>query len=160
MGHRHFLHVGGPEHHPASIQRRRVFNETVEELGLHSHGVTCGPWDGPYARDIVAELPDDSPVTAIVAGNDELAAGVIAGAHNREWSVPSRLSVSGWDDNPVGAFMPPALTTVHVDHASLGRAAMERLIASLRGTTESLSNQQPPLNTVVWRDSVAAAHQM
>ena len=156
---RHLAQISGSEagRGPAS-RRHPVVRPRLDEdaLGLTSAGVTWGPWDGAYARDVIAALPDDSPVTAIVAGNDELAAGAIAGAVQRGWSVPARVSVSGWDDNPVGAFMPPALTTVRVDHASLGRAAMERLIASVRGTPLAVEDQ-PPLNTVIWRASVASA---
>ncbi|MHC9043293.1 substrate-binding domain-containing protein [Microbacterium saperdae] len=99
-------------------------------------------------------LPENTPVTAVIAGNDELAAGVIAGAHSRGWKIPDHLSVSGWDNNPVGAFMPPALTTVDVDHASLGRAAMKRLIARLR-SSEPVTEPRKPLNSVIWRASVA-----
>jgi LacI family repressor for deo operon, udp, cdd, tsx, nupC, and nupG len=156
LGHTHFIHIGGPDGHPASTQRRRVFAEATAHLGLTAIDSTSGPWDGAYARDVVKALPEDSPVTAIVAGNDELAAGAIAGATERGWSVPERVSVSGWDDSSVGAFMPPALTTVRMDHASLGRAAMERLIATVRG----LPKPEPatsPLNTVIWRASVGAA---
>ncbi|WP_344066015.1 LacI family DNA-binding transcriptional regulator [Microbacterium pumilum] len=156
LGHRHFLHIGGPEQNPASNARRRAFAAAIEELGLVSAGMSIGPWDGAYARDVVLQLPADSLITAVVAGNDELAAGAIAGAALRGWRVPTRLSVSGWDDNSVGAFMPPALTSVRVDHASLGELAMSRLIASLRG--EQPTTPLPrPLNTVIWRDSVTVA---
>jgi DNA-binding LacI/PurR family transcriptional regulator len=156
LGHRRVLHIGGPEHHPASIERRRVFLQITDELGLVQEGVTTGPWEGGYARDVILGLASDTLVTAVVAGNDELAAGAIAGAATRGWRVPARLSVSGWDDNSVGAFMPPALTTVRVDHSSLGESGMSRLIAAVRGS-EPDGAPPRPLNTVIWRDSVGPA---
>lgn len=156
LGHRHFFHVGGPVGHPASNERQAVYERAVSARGLVSHGASRGPFDGSTGVDAVAALPEDTPVTAVVCANDELAAGVLMGASQRGWAVPDRLSVTGWDNRQVGQYMPPGLTTVIVDHELVGRTAMGKLIATLRG-------EQPPvedfraLNAVVWRGSTGPA---
>lgn len=43
------------------------------------------------------------------------------------------MVITGWDNNPVGAWLFPALTTVEVDYEELGRRAMHRLVALVRG---------------------------
>ncbi|MEE2048648.1 substrate-binding domain-containing protein, partial [Nocardiopsis tropica] len=124
-------------------------------LGLESHGVVDGDWSAESGRDAVRSLAEDSGVTAVIAANDVVAAGVVRGALERGWGVPDDLSVTGWDNNPVGAYLSPALTTVDVDRERLGRDAMERLVASVRGTEPALSDG--PLNRIVWRESTGPA---
>jgi LacI family transcriptional regulator len=153
LGHRDFFHVGGPVGHPPSNERQAVYERAVSARGLVSHGASRGPFDGATGVEAVASLPEDSPVTAVVCANDELAAGVLLGASQRGWDVPGRLSVTGWDNRQVGKYMPPGLTTVIVDHESVGRTAMGKLIAALRGERPPVEDFHA-LNTVVWRGSV------
>ncbi|RCK62196.1 LacI family transcriptional regulator [Microbacterium sorbitolivorans] len=153
LGHRDFFHVGGPVGHPASDERFAVYDRAVSARGLTSHGSARGPFDGSTGVEAIEALPIDSPVTAVVCANDELAAGVLLGASRRGWSVPGRLSVTGWDNRQVGKYMPPGLTTVIVDHETVGRTAMGTLIAALRGEPAPVADFRE-LNTVVWRGSV------
>lgn len=150
-GHRRFLHVAGPERFASARGRRETYLRTIERLGLESHGVVDGDWSAESGRDAVRSLPADSGVTAVVAGNDAVAAGVVRGAIERGWSVPGDLSVTGWDNNPVGAYLSPSLTTVDVDRERLGREAMALLIATLRGAEPQASDA--PLNRIIWRES-------
>jgi DNA-binding LacI/PurR family transcriptional regulator len=153
LGHRNFFHVGGPRGHPAADERHRAYSETTARLGLADAGVWRQDWYGASGERAATALSANSGVTAIVCANDELAAGVIKGASSRGWSVPADISVTGWDDSPIGAYMPPGLTTVHVDHALLGRRAMGRLIALLRGDAPAAEDRFP-LNSVIWRRSI------
>ena len=110
-----------------------------------------GDWAAEVGLEAVRSLPEDSGVTAIIAASDVIAAGVCRGAVERGWRVPEDLSVTGWDDNPVGADLSPSLTPVDVDLGLLGNNAMQRLIAAVRGTTPELSDE--PLNRIIWRES-------
>jgi LacI family transcriptional regulator len=154
LGHKRFFHVGGPVTHPAANRRSEEFQRTVLKLGLASCGVWQRDWSGASGVDAVAALEADCGVTAIICANDELAAGAIKGAVQRGWNVPGNVSVTGWDNSPVGEYMPPGLTTVHVDHVMLGRNAMQRLIAATR-EDELPREDLRQLNTVIWRGSVA-----
>ncbi|MDA2810931.1 LacI family DNA-binding transcriptional regulator [Nocardiopsis sp. RSe5-2] len=155
-GHRRFLHVAGDRGYASARGRRRAYLEIVERLGLESHGVADGDWSAESGRAAVLDLPEDSGVTAVIAGNDAVAAGAVRGALERGWSVPGDLSVTGWDDAPVAAYLSPALTTVAVDLERLGTRAMERLIAAVRGTDPEVEEDEP-LNRVVWRESTGPA---
>ncbi|GAB2511833.1 LacI family DNA-binding transcriptional regulator [Nocardiopsis aegyptia] len=154
-GHRRFLHVSGSLGFASARERKRTYLATVERLGLESHGVVDGDWSPESGREAVRMLAADSGVTAVIAGNDVVAAGVVRGALDRGWSVPGDLSVTGWDNDPVGAYLSPALTTVDVDRERLGAEAMERLVATVRGTEPKLSAE--PLNRIIWRESTGPA---
>jgi LacI family transcriptional regulator len=154
-GHRRFLHVSGSLGFASARERRRTYLAAVERLGLESHGVVDGDWSAESGREAVLALPEEGGPTAVIAGNDVVAAGVVRGALERGWSVPGDLSVTGWDNNPVGAYLSPALTTVDVDRERLGADAMERLVATVRGREPEISGA--PLNRIVWRESTGPA---
>lgn len=155
LGHRHFLHITGDLTFTSARNRAAVFTATIAELGLEGE-VTEGDWHTPSARAAVAALPADSPVTAIVAGNDTLAMGAIRACLDRGWTVPGDVSVVGWDDNEQAAVATPSVSTVAVDAEGLGRDAMSELIALVRGQ-DAPAPTAGPLHTLVLRESTGPA---
>lgn len=144
MGHRHLLHVGGPEDWTSAQLRLQGYRHAVAELGLVSHGELPGVWRPEHGAEAVSTLPEDSPVTAVIAASDHIAIGAVRAALQRGWSIPERLSVTGWDDLWLSGYLTPALSTVAVDRESAGRHAMRRLIAAVRGEREP----EPPGDTL------------
>jgi DNA-binding LacI/PurR family transcriptional regulator len=155
-GHRTFLHIAGDRSYTTVRSRERAFVETIERLGLESAGVVGGDWLGESGRRAVLDLPEETRVTAVIAANDELAAAAISGAIERGWRVPEDLSVAGWDNSPVGQWIPPTLTTVKVDYEELGRRSMARLLAAMRDEAEPVFSD--PVAAVLWRRSTGAAN--
>lgn len=156
LGHRHFVHVAGPDAWSSARARRQVYTEVIERLGLVSHGVVDGDWSAQCGYDAVRALAEDSPVTAVIAANDPMATGAVRAALDRGWGVPQRLSVVGWDDLELGRFATPSLSSVVVDREEQGRVAMERLIALVRGEPEPEAARLP-LNRLVLRESTGPA---
>ena len=72
------------------------------------------------------------PPTALFAADDMLAIGALAAAADLGRAVPDDLSVVGFDDIPICAFVRPALTTVRQPIEALGRKAVELLLAMVR----------------------------
>ena len=95
-------------------------------------------------------------VTAVVAANDHSAMGAIRAALQRGWRVPRDLSVFGWDDNDLGRYCTPTLSTVSNDIERQGREAMQRLIALMRHEEPPAPNPDS-LHSVVPRESVGPA---
>jgi LacI family transcriptional regulator, repressor for deo operon, udp, cdd, tsx, nupC, and nupG len=155
LGHRTFLHVSGDMENFASARNRKnVYLETIERLGLESAGVVDGDWKAQRGYDAILALPPDTAVTAVVAANDVVAMGVVRGALARGWAVPGDLSVFGWDDDEIGRFSTPSLSTVAVDREAQGRAAIHQLVAEIRGEPA----QPPPTRTInhlIFRESTA-----
>ncbi|GAB3084574.1 LacI family DNA-binding transcriptional regulator [Isoptericola nanjingensis] len=156
QGHRHFLHVGGSYRHMSARERRDAYLRSVARLHLNDHGVIDGDWSAQSGVEAVMALPGDTPVTAIIAANDEVAAGVVHACRDRGWRVPDDISVTGWDDNPLGAWLDPALTTVHVDQAFLGLGRLE-MAELLRSLGRDMEIEEAPTLSVIWRNSTAAA---
>ncbi|HEY3557195.1 MAG TPA: LacI family DNA-binding transcriptional regulator [Kribbella sp.] len=136
LGHREFFHVAGPQDWKSAQLRRSGYLKACERLGLRSHGVYDGPWHPETGVEAVRYLPDDTPVTAVVAASDHIAVGVLRAAFDRGWRVPEYLSVTGWDDLTLVRYGTPALSTVRVDRETSGRHGMRRLIAAIRNEPE------------------------
>lgn len=79
--------------------------------------------------------------TCVFAGNDEMAAGVLAAANEAGIAVPDDLLVVGFDDTRVASLIQPRLTTVHVPMAAMGAKAVELLC-------ERLSDEERPWQKV------------
>lgn len=66
--------------------------------------------------------------TAIFAGNDLMAFGVIYAAIEMGMRVPEDLAVVGFDNIPLSSFFVPPLSTVEIPMFALGANSMETLI--------------------------------
>ncbi len=71
------------------------------------------------------------PPTAIFAGNDVIAIGVLRAAAERSIRVPQDLSVIGFDDIQMSRYVYPALTTVGQSITQLGETAAEMLLSRI-----------------------------
>jgi DNA-binding LacI/PurR family transcriptional regulator len=80
---------------------------------------------GDGVATLLGRLED---ATAVLAFTDKIALSVLKQARNRGFSVPSDLSVVGFDDNPESAITEPPLTTVAQPTREKGRAAAQMLL--------------------------------
>ncbi|MDL2293527.1 LacI family transcriptional regulator [Ruminococcaceae bacterium OttesenSCG-928-D13] len=68
------------------------------------------------------------PFTALFAVNDLMAIGAIRALAENGLSVPGDVSVIGCDNIPLGRWLTPSLSTIHVTANAMGRHLMEALI--------------------------------
>jgi DNA-binding LacI/PurR family transcriptional regulator len=153
LGHRRFVHLSGDLQFASARGRLQTYLATIERLGLESVGVLEGDWSPQSGVAAIGRLADDCGVTAVIAANDEIAAGAISAATARGWRVPDDLSVTGWNNDPIAAVLPPTLTSVAMDHELVGRRAMRRLLSTLTGVPTA-DDEPGNINTVIWRGSV------
>ncbi len=93
-------------------------------------------------------LDDPARPTAVLALSDRLALGVLRCAADRGLTVPSRLSVVGFDDAPPGRTASPPLTTVAQPLRERGAAA-GALLRDLLGGAAAGSPPPYPTHLVV-----------
>ena len=82
--------------------------------------------------------------TAIFAGNDEMAAGVLQTARQMNIRVPEDLSVVGFDDFEIARRLWPSLTTIRTPTREIGRLAVARLMG-VEDETRDLKDRLPSL---------------
>ncbi len=143
-GHRRIGFIKGHPNHMASDDRLFGYRRALDRAGISFEpGLVCdGEFDfdsGVRGGRMLLDLPD--PPTAIFASNDDMAAGVLAVAHDRGITVPGQLSVTGFDDTTLARTVWPPLTTIHQPMAELARTATEILIAGGDITHRRLPHQ-------------------
>jgi LacI family transcriptional regulator len=94
-------------------------------------------------------LDASPPPTAIFAANDDMAAGVLAVAHDRGLDLPGDLSVAGFDDTTLARSVWPPLTTIRQPMFDLAHTATDILIAG-----GDINHRRLP-HTLVERASIA-----
>lgn len=96
--------------------------------------VVPAPSNLASGRRALAELLQREPrLEAVHCSSDGLAQGVMIEARARGLSVPGDLAICGFGGAPFAEHLDPALTTVHVDGAEIGRLAASMLLARCRG---------------------------
>ncbi len=103
--------------------------------GLDPQGlrVVETPYSISNGAEALGALMQSGPKpTAVLCGNDVLAAGALLGARRLGLDVPKDISITGFDDIEIAEIVTPALTTVHVPHRNMGKGAA-RLLVALRG---------------------------
>ena len=97
---------------------------------------TENSYQGGYeATNCLLSLP--TPPTAILAMDDMMAIGALGAAADLGWAVAADLSIVGFDDMDVSAYVRPALTTVRQPMEILGRNAVELLLMMIDGDASS-----------------------
>jgi DNA-binding LacI/PurR family transcriptional regulator len=132
LGHRDIVHVdGGPS--PGSPERRQAYRDVMRRHGLEQFTRVL-PGDhtedsGRKAADVL--LQETAPPTAVLAGNDRCALGLLEVVRRAGVRVPPELSVVGYDDSHIAHLSSIDLTTVRQDvdgTAALAvRNAVERI---------------------------------
>jgi DNA-binding LacI/PurR family transcriptional regulator len=132
--------------HPVARTRLNGYAAALEAAGLPWADIpvyTCRqstPDEGAVAaRSLLARA---SRPTALLVMSDQLAFGVLNAAQMLGLRVPDDLSVVGFDDVPLAAWIEPALTTVRQPHLEKGLQAARLLLVSmqsdLRGVPEDI----------------------
>jgi DNA-binding LacI/PurR family transcriptional regulator len=126
LGHRTVHHVAIPSESGTGA-RRRGWRDALDEAGARVPEVVSAGWDIQSAYLAGRRLAADPEVTAILCGNDDTALAVRRALYEAGRVVPDEVSIIGFDDVPGAAFWTPALTTVRMDFAALGRACLSAL---------------------------------
>lgn len=137
-GYRKIAFVGGPEESGPTRRRMAGFKDAM----MAQQCVMLPEWkvygDFTFTSGIQAGdslLSDENRPDAIMCCNDEMAAGVIHSARGHGLRVPDNLSVTGFDDAPIAQQVWPPLTTVRQPLSDMGVAAVQQLVALVRGDT-------------------------
>ncbi|OAH09683.1 LacI family DNA-binding transcriptional regulator [Streptomyces jeddahensis] len=130
-GHRRIGIITGPEDMMCSLARLDGFRSAMSMAGLEidTDLVRFGDFhvEGGYSRAMELLQRPDRP-TAIFAGSDLQALGVLEAARVNGLRIPHDLSVVGYDDVPLAQWTSPALTTVHQPLKKMAEEAAQMLL--------------------------------
>ncbi|GIH62715.1 LacI family DNA-binding transcriptional regulator [Microbispora siamensis] len=157
LGHRRIAVVSGPRDVLCSRARVAGFRVAHDEAGLPVDPdlVRYGTFyvNAGYEHGMDLLTRTDRP-TAIFAGSDLQALGVIRAARRLGLDIPGDLSVVGYDNVPAAAWIDPALTTVHQPLSDMAAVATQTLLDLARGLDVAV-NRIDLANELVVRESTA-----
>ncbi|WP_338555385.1 LacI family DNA-binding transcriptional regulator [Paenibacillus sp. KS-LC4] len=135
LGHTEIGFIGGESHMTTTSIKLRAFRKTMKDEGLeirdnwllpNSFSIDSGK------RQMLKLLEMEERPTAVFCVNDYTAIGAIKAATDAGLTIPTDMSVVGFDDIPLAHHFIPELTTVSQQAHELGRMAVQVLKAMMR----------------------------
>ncbi|GAC66719.1 LacI family DNA-binding transcriptional regulator [Gordonia soli] len=146
LGHADIAHVDGGDA-PGADDRRDGFRAAMARHRKKGRArvVPGGLHHADGAQAMRAILDSGRVPTAVVAFNDECAGGVVDTLIRAGFSVPTDISVVGYDDARLATRMAEPLTTVAQDAAAFAAHAVAGLVTMLGGGTPPRVVESPHL---------------
>ncbi|MCK6627972.1 MAG: LacI family transcriptional regulator [Anaerolineae bacterium] len=132
---RRIVFVRGPADNEDSQRRELGYQESLEV-----HGIAYNPElivSGEYNRNDAYQamskfLENEHPdFDAVFTGNDDSAVGIMNALNEKGLRIPDDISVVGFDDLELSAFLTPPLTTVNAPTEGVGKTAAQYLFKLL-----------------------------
>jgi LacI family transcriptional regulator len=137
VGHRDIAYISGPKTFKVSHDRELGYLDALQEAGivLRPEFVLEGDFKPPTGHACGRRLLElDQRPTAIFAGNDEMAYGVMEAAEELGLRIPDDIALAGFDDIAPSAHMRPPLTTVRQPFYEMGQQAISLLLSMLEAS--------------------------
>jgi LacI family transcriptional regulator, galactose operon repressor len=131
LGHKRIGFIKGHPNHGAAMARFAGYRAALEHAGVPLDDELCVQGFFSYQSGMVAGeklLSLKNRPTAIFAGNDDMAAAVLAASQRFNLKIPQQLSVAGFDDSLVAQVVSPRLTTCRQPIREMAEAAVSMLI--------------------------------
>lgn len=156
LGHETVWHISGASTWSATRRRIDGWRAALADADAAEPEILAGDWSPQSGFDAMTSILHRGDVTAVFAANDQMAVGAIRAIEVAGRRVPEDISVVGFDDDPLSAFLHTPLTTVRQDFAEVTRVAMHRLIRTLEGHAPVERHRSVPAQLVI-RSSTHAA---
>ncbi|GAB6897783.1 LacI family DNA-binding transcriptional regulator [Kineosporia succinea] len=136
LGHTRLAYLGGGADAGCNQARWQGFRSTLEAAGHPvtpdrvRHGTFRYAWGVAGGEQLLAL---ESPPTAVFAGSDEIALGLIEACRRRGVRVPEDLSVVGFDDTQLAEICSPPLTVVRQPLREMGSVALRTALRLAAG---------------------------
>jgi len=161
LGHRRIGLIGGNMREISSgLKRHRGYQRALRDHGmpLDPKLIRIGDFRMATAYGLMGELlAEEGSPSAVFAVSDEMAVGAMNYCLDNAISVPSTVSVIGFDDTPIASSVRPALTTVHQPIVEIGRRSVQILLQTVEGgIAEPIKVLLP--HALVERESCAPVH--
>lgn len=153
LGHRRIAFIRGPLRNIDGDERFAGYCKGMRKHKLKPTSLDEGAFEESVGRESALTLLSASPrPTAILCASDLTAIGAMKAAEELGISIPSELSIVGFGDFKLAAFLTPGLTSVRLPLREFGRVAAKQLL--LLSQEAKVENLVLPTSLVV-RQSTA-----
>jgi LacI family transcriptional regulator len=135
LGHRRIgLICGRTDLNDRALQRKTAFEQALRDFGIEPDPELIFERSFEFVEGRAAMhrmLQLGQPPTGVFCANDIQAIGALSECRDAGVSVPTDMSIVGFDDLPIAQYITPRLTTVRVPAQEMGDSATIRLIAAI-----------------------------
>ncbi|KPH63246.1 LacI family transcriptional regulator [Pseudoalteromonas porphyrae] len=137
-GHTNIGFICGDKEHKSTSERLEGYKAALVDFDTPLNAAFL--YDGKYSFESGVEgakalLKDNNElaITAILGGNDEVAAGALFASRLMGIQIPEQLSITGFEDSPFSRQTWPKLTTAHQANDVISQHAARLLFTKTRG---------------------------
>lgn len=137
-GHENIGFICGDKEHKSTSERLEGYKAALADHNTQFNSEFI--YDGKYSFESGVEgakalLANDNKlaITAILGGNDEMAAGALFASRLMGIAIPEQLSITGFEDSPFSRQTWPKLTTAHQANDVISQHAARLLFTKTRG---------------------------
>ncbi|SFS13033.1 transcriptional regulator, LacI family [Granulicella pectinivorans] len=156
LGHTDIGFISGPSTLSSAKRRREEWSLAMKRLKLpvRKGWVITGDMRMEGGERAMAELMalEERP-TAVLTSNDLMAVGALQAASHAGLSVPTDVSIIGFDDLPIASMVMPPLTTIQLPRREIAAYAFASLLQATRDGMVANSDVVHP--TLIVRKSTA-----
>ncbi|MBQ9081998.1 MAG: GntR family transcriptional regulator [Clostridia bacterium] len=140
LGHRKIAFVSGPSYAVNAQERLQGFLAAMNECALEVDPglILDGNWtyEDSFAATIamLQTVEEARRPTALVTASDMMAFGALAAVSKLGLTVPTDISIGGFDNLALGEFCSPQLSSVGPSMEQMAHVAIRQLLAQLSGT--------------------------
>ena len=158
VGHAGIAFVAGPKGNFDAQQREQGFRAAMAEFMPNTPlRIVAGDFTERSGHRAGRELLAlKSRPQAVFAANDMMAVGCLHAFKEAGLDVPGDIALAGFDDIPIARYVTPALSTVRVRIADLGKNAMDLLADLMERPGSSAASVHTLGCDIVVRDSCGA----
>jgi len=159
LGHRDIFFIGDTAL-PWYRNRYEGYSKALKEAGIKPSAQTLGLSDDPFFngfKSIQMALEQKLRITAVLAGNDDIAHGIWEGLTKAGLNVPRDVSLIGFDDQH-GMGRLESLTGVRVEATEVGRQMAKMAIEKIRSKARVQQVLLP--TTLIKRETCRALFQV
>lgn len=141
LGHTSIAHLCGNEMFRSTRERRNGFLHALQEKGLTPFETVHGDFEIEFGYESCWKwIRDGNLPSAVFAGDDNIALGVINALMEARISIPEQVAIVGYDDQNIASQLRPHLTTVRQPADRIGIAAADMLLKRIDGTMKRASS--------------------
>jgi LacI family transcriptional regulator len=156
LGHRRIACIATTPAYNSSQARLAGYRRSLAEAGITADPALVAMGDytsagGLAAMNTLLDQPDRP--SAVFSTNDMMAIGAMMSMRQHGLSVPTDISIVGFDDIELASEMTPALTTMRQPVDDLARAAIQILIERMTGVRTGENQRVILTGSLVLRES-------
>lgn len=143
LGHRRIGYLGGSPEVSSNRDRLRGYRQALKAHGIRYDPQLVTKGNGRMEggqRGVEQLLSLSEPPTAVFCYNDMTAIGALRALREAKLQVPQDMSVIGFDDIALAAYVEPPLTTIAQAKHEMGQLAMRMLLQLLSEEKQDVHN--------------------